>query len=114
MPRPNARWQAKYDRMRTAYGGNPATRLSGVDDVLSAAKKLSGSDAMAEGVILQALRPLSPIECVRVLLDMDSIQLHGNKIVRAYRDWAGNDYSKLVKAVSERDESLLRFIRTIT
>jgi hypothetical protein len=112
MPRPNRSWERKYGIQSKQPARQP--RLSMTDDILSAARKLAGQ---TEGfaIILQALRQahLSEGEQVIRLLDMDGMQMYGNRIVKAYHDWAKNDYGKLLQGVKDRDESLIVFINSV-
>ncbi len=109
MVRPNKQWEKKYGK-QTA---KKEIRLSMNDDILSASAKLTGNVPEAQAILLQALRHLDmPAACMR-LLDMDDMQMYGNRIVQAYHNWAKNDYQKLVAAVQDRDPNLLAFIRSV-
>ncbi len=107
MPRPNKQWERKY-------GKKPEQKkhlLSGLDDILSAAEKLACGAKEANTIILMALRHSE--EPFMRLLDMDDMQMHGQRIVRAFYEWSKHDYDVLIKGIAVRDESLIRFINSI-
>lgn len=83
--------------------------LSGSDDIFSGALKLAQGVPEAEGIILQMCRQRPGADFL-VLLDMDDMQMYGHKIIKAYHEWARNDYEKLFNGIRGRDESLLRAI----
>lgn len=105
MPRPSKEWERRYGKLQ-----QKEHRLSGAEDILSATEKLAGGVQEACVILLQALRLSRDPSSVMRLLDMDDMQMFGPRIVRAYHEWAGNDYDKLMKGVESRDESLIRFI----
>lgn len=104
MPRPNEKWIKKYGKPPE----KKKTLLNGNDDILSAAEKLAQGVGGAQAILLQALRRTqTPF---LDLLVMDDIQLYGDKIVRAYHEWANGDYDVLLKGIRQRDSSLIKFL----
>lgn len=104
MPRPNAKWREKHS-------SKPVHRLSGNDDFLSAAQKLAGSSKGSYAVLLQMLHySKQPHMC---LLDMDDMKMHDEKIQKTYHEWSGNDYDKLLKAITDRDSKLIAFLERL-
>jgi hypothetical protein len=109
MPRPNKEWEKKYG------GKKQQTKkylLSMSDNVLSASEKLAGDRSEAQMIILQMCRKISS-EPAFIMLDMDDMQMFGHRIVKAYHEWAGNDYVKLARGIKDRDASLIAFINKV-
>lgn len=104
MPRPNKNWEKKYGNRSEQR----RTLLNIHDDVLSASEKLACGVPEARGIILQMMRhatklpEMSGPRSMMLLLDMDDMGIHGQKIVKAYHEWAGDDYLKLAKGLQER------------
>lgn len=107
MPRPSKEWEKKYGKQAQAK----QAKLTGSDNVLSAAEKLAAGVPEAQAIVLMAIRRLPEIDRVMRLLDMDEMQMYGSKIVAAYHGWACNDYTTLMDGVKNRDSSLVAFIK---
>jgi len=107
MPRPNKAWERKSGKQAQPK----RTLLRESDSVFSATTKLSLGMAEAQNILLMAIRKLSPGQQVIRLLDADDMELHGNRIIKAYHEWAGNDYEKLVAGLENRDAGLVAFIK---
>lgn len=108
MVKPNKQWEKKYG----AKSKPKESRLSGDDTILSSCEKLAGGTQQAQVIILAALRKIPDSQCYLRLLDMDDMQMYGGKIVSAYREWAKNDYQKLIIGIENRDPSLVKFLQT--
>ena len=105
MPRPSKDWERRYGK--TAQQQNKPL-INGSDDTISAVRKLSCGVSEAQGILFQALRQTKePYHC---LFAIDDMQLHGDKIVRAYHGWAERNYEKLLKGIKEKDPSLVQFV----
>ena len=106
MPRPSRDWEKKY-----GYNSRRETdRLSGIDTVLTAVNKLAGESPEAAAILLQAIRGVPEFDCMMRLLDADAARMYGDKIVKVYHTWAGNDYSKLLNGLRDRDPLLIQLI----
>lgn len=115
MPRPSKEWEKKYGKpMSQSKQMSQSKRrlLTGSDTVLTAATKLAAGYSEAQTIILMAMEPLAEIDRVLRVLDMDDMQMYGNKIIAAYREWACHDYAVLMEGVKDRDPGLMAFIRS--
>lgn len=111
MPRPNNAWEKKYGKHSQAEAKK--TLLSASDDVLSACMKIGAGVPEAQAIMLQAIRKLSSIDAVMILLDADDMGMHGEKIVKAFHEWSKRDYEKMVKGLFDRDPSLVALLKAI-
>ena len=103
MPRPNEKWERKYNNQEES-------KLSLEDSKLTAIPKLACGCLEAADILKQSLRTTdSPLSR---LLEMDEMKLYGNRIVAAF-SWAGADHIKLIEGVKNRDPSLLNCIKGV-